>query len=235
MRNRRFQKQKSQSSAAMKNPEVSLTPVEEPSDNKFKLMSQVFYEELVRMDGEEHELLGEGNMIDPDFQGSVIEEKITNSGLVIVEPEQLEDGEIDPCAKFTDMGKDLDDCSTILEHDEIDKLEFLRTKSAKNKDPNSVTEKLTLVKHLKCKEYYKEIEVLAGLQSLVTSLAKGNIVKNNEAMIEDGKFFIPSKSGNPKKKLNKDMNAFDPIKGSLRGKKLGILGDSVRPTTSFTS
>ncbi|PKU61207.1 hypothetical protein MA16_Dca023084 [Dendrobium catenatum] len=208
-RNRRFQMQKSQSSAAMRNPKVNLAPIEEPSGNKFKLLSQVFAEELVRMDGEEHELLAKDNKIDPDFQGSVIEEKITDSGLVIVELEQLEDGEIDPCAEYAGMGKDLDDCSTILEQDEVDKT--------------------------KCKDYEKEIEVLDGLQSSVTPLAKGNKVTSNEAVIEARKFFIPSKSGNLKKNLNKDMNVFGPIKGSLRERQLGILGESVRPTSSFSS
>ncbi|PKU60451.1 F-box protein FBW2 [Dendrobium catenatum] len=79
-----------------------------------------------------------------------------------VEPEQLEDGETYPSVEYAGMVEDLHDCSTILEQVEVEKIEVLGTKSAENKDPNSVNEELTLVDHLKCKEHEKSMEVLAG-------------------------------------------------------------------------
>ncbi|PKU70198.1 hypothetical protein MA16_Dca010319 [Dendrobium catenatum] len=46
---------------------------------------------------------------------------------------------------------------------------------------------------------------------------------NKDCLIEDGKFLLPSKSIQHKKKLNKD---FGSIKGILRGRKMGLLGES---------
>ncbi|PKU84519.1 hypothetical protein MA16_Dca003032 [Dendrobium catenatum] len=50
-----------------------------------------------------------------------------------------------------------------------------------------------------------------------------NIDNNKDCLFEDGKFHLPSKSIQQKKKLNKD---FGPIKGSLRGRKISMLGVS---------
>ncbi|PKU72922.1 hypothetical protein MA16_Dca007485 [Dendrobium catenatum] len=226
-RNRRFQKKNYQVSIELKGPEEKSEPVEELNGNKFKLLSQVFAEELVRMDGEEN--VAKESKTNTDFQNPVTEDGSKDSDLVISEPEPLEDGEINPRAEYTKMGEDVQVCSTNIEQVVVDKTEVLGTDIAEGK--KSSMEALYLDKQLKCKKIVKEIEVMTD--SVITPL-KNNATISHEALIEDGKFFIPFKSGNVKKKFNKDSNGFVPIKGSLRGKKLSI-GNSVRYTSSIAS
>ncbi|PKU69788.1 hypothetical protein MA16_Dca019064 [Dendrobium catenatum] len=179
--------------------EVCLVPVEVPSDNKFKLLSQVFAEELGRMDGKEPEMLAKDNRITPGLE------------------EQLEDGEIDPNV----VGKYLDISPIILEHDEVFKSEVHGVEDA---DSNSAIEGYSMVSHLAGKDYENEIEVVADLQISTTLVTKEDKVKEKETLIKDGRFLIPSKTIYPKRKLHKDLNVFGPIKGSLREFEEGIQG-----------
>ncbi|PKU62469.1 hypothetical protein MA16_Dca023974 [Dendrobium catenatum] len=64
-------------------------------------------------------------------------------------------------------------------------------------------------------------------QVVITPLTKTNKLNGKEALFEDGKFQLRSKSNQLKKKLNKETNLFGPIKGSLRGRKMGVLGGSI--------
>ncbi|XP_020690293.2 ABC transporter F family member 2-like [Dendrobium catenatum] len=67
--------------------------------------SLVFAEELIRMDGEENEILAMESRRDQDFHCSVIEEKKKDCGWV--SSEQLEDGEINPNDEYDGMEKEV--------------------------------------------------------------------------------------------------------------------------------
>ncbi|PKU64478.1 hypothetical protein MA16_Dca008401 [Dendrobium catenatum] len=70
----------------------------------------------------------------------------------------------------------------------------------------------------------------------VPSLACKENAKDNEGFIEgEKKIHLSSKHVQNKKKLNKDLNLLGPIKGSLRGRKLGVLGESDGGTSPFIS